>query len=165
MKGVCNRSQLSLQRVFGPMSGFEELVYPLVISKHKCWLMWKDCCSLLNCCIFLCVHSRGEAKKQAWQVGLGSCCVLVLHLFNFLSNFKDFLSFLKHCCTLICNQCLMFIFLSFRSTTKLLYKQISTGCSDIDDVSLSVVRYVHLSYNKWHRRDFAKQSAKKWWGF
>lgn len=26
--------------------------------------MWKDCCSLLSCCIFLCVHSRGEAKKK-----------------------------------------------------------------------------------------------------
>lgn len=142
------------------MSGFEELIYPHHF-KAQLLIDVKGLLLIVELLYFSLCTQQGRSQKNPWQVGLGGCCVLVLHLFNFLSNFKDFLSLLKHCCTLICNQCLMFIFLSFQSTTKLLYKQSSAGCSDIDDVSLAVLRYVHTSYSKWQGRDLAKQSVKK----
>lgn len=120
------------------MSGFEELIYPHHF-KAQLLIDVKGLLLIVELLYFSLCTQQGRSQKNPWQVGLGGCCVLVLHLFNFLSNFKDFLSLLKHCCTLICNQCLMFIFLSFQSTTKLLYKQSSAGCSDIDDVSLAVL--------------------------
>lgn len=64
LKGVCNRSQLSLQRVFGPMSGFEELVYPRYF-KAQVLIDVKGLLLIVELLYFSLCTQQGRSKKTS----------------------------------------------------------------------------------------------------
>lgn len=55
--------------------------------------MWKHCCSLLNCCIFLCVHSRGEARRKRGRCSWGAAVFWFYICSTFSTTSKTFCLF------------------------------------------------------------------------
>lgn len=133
----------------------------LTLFQSMNWLMWKHCCSLLSCCIFLCVHSRGEEKKKKNQpkkrgrCDWGGCCV-----FGFM--FVQLSQQLQSLCA--SSEALLHSYLEPALNVHLFYHfgpQPSFYTNKAGDGSLPGVKCVLTRWNKWHGGDLPKQPDKK----